>query len=114
MKASGINIKKVDTHPDRPWMVTVAPSVFGKQIRKRFLTKKEADLQAHSYAMKVKSEEREPLEPELHRLMALYAPKLTTGQFATMLEEGVQRYSMTALPLESLVEEYLTRPHSSP
>ena len=50
-----IRVFKIDTHPERPWMVTVAPSVFGKQIRKRFLTKKAADLQAHSYAMKVKS-----------------------------------------------------------
>ena len=64
MKASGINIKKVDTHPDRPWMVTVAPSVFGKQIRKRFLTKKEADLQAHSYAMKVQIDELKKALPE--------------------------------------------------
>jgi integrase len=55
----------------------------------------------------VLNKERTPLDPELHKLVALYAPKLTIPQIATMLEEGVQRYSVTALPLKDLVEEYI-------
>ena len=106
MITNGIKVRKVDDD-DRPWLVNVAKSLFGKQIRKRFLTKKEADAQAHSYAMKLKSKGQTPLEPELHKLVAVYANKLTVGQFATMLEEGVRRYSVAALPMKALVEEYL-------
>ena len=57
MKANGINIKKMDSFPDRQWLVSVAPSVFGKQIRKRFKTRRQAELQAHTYAMKTANKE---------------------------------------------------------
>jgi len=92
---------------DQPWLVYVNPTVFGKRRRKRFKLKAEALQQVKIYENRVLNKERTPLDPELHKLVALYAPKLTIPQIATMLEEGVQRYSVSALPLEKLVEEYL-------
>lgn len=92
---------------DQPWLVYVNPTVFGKRRRKRFKLKAEALQQVKIYENRVLNNERTPLDPELHQLVALYAPKLTIPQFATMLEEGVRRYSVTALPLETLVQEYL-------
>ena len=90
-----------------PWEVYVSKSVFGKKIRKRFENRADAQSQVDLYETKVLNNGRQELDPELHKLVALYEGKMTIPQFATMLDEGVQRYSVTALPLNDLVEEYL-------
>jgi len=90
-----------------PWEVYVSKSVFGKKIRKRFENRADAQTQVDLYETKVRNNGRQELDPDLHKLVALYQDKMTVPQFATMLEEGVQRYSVSALPLKDLVEEYL-------
>ena len=107
MKTNGIRIKKVDTHPDRPWLVSVAPSVFGKQICKRFATQKDAKAQAHSYMMKAASKEREPLDPDIHRVVALFRNKLSATQIMTALTTAVELQGLALFTLEELANEYL-------
>ena len=93
--------------PTKPWEVHCNAGVFGKRIRKRFKLKAKAKHHIQTLENRLLNKERTPLDPELHKLVALYAPQLTISQIATMLEEGVQRYSVSALPLETLVQEYL-------
>ena len=103
---TGIKIKKGD-HPQFPWEVHVAKRLFGKRSRKKFETEAEAKAHATKMSRRVISKERVPLDPEVHKIVALYAEKLTPFQIQTMLEEGVRRYSVEAKALSELVAEYL-------
>ena len=100
----GIKLRKSESST-MPWEVYVSKSVFGKKIRKRFENRADAQTQVDLYETKVRNNGRQELDPDLHKLVALYQDKMTVPQFATMLEEGVRRYSVTALPLKDLVEE---------
>ncbi|MDG2213483.1 MAG: tyrosine-type recombinase/integrase, partial [Verrucomicrobiota bacterium] len=102
----GIKLRKSESST-MPWEVYVSKSVFGKKIRKRFENRADAQSQVDLYETKVLNNGRQELDPDLHKLVALYQDKMTVPQFATMLEEGVRRYSVTALPLGTLVQEYL-------
>ena len=91
----------------KPHLVYVNPSVFGKRIRKRFKTKEQAESQISIYANRLINKERVPLAPDLHKIVALFADKLTPSQVQIMLEEGVRRYSVATKALSELVAEYL-------
>ena len=93
----------------KPHLVYVNPSVFGKRLRKRFKTKGQAESQIAVYANRLINKERVPLDPELHKIVTLFADKLTPSQVQIMLEEGVERYSVEARALSQLVAEYLER-----
>ena len=105
-KVAGIKLIKGDS-PTKPWEVHVAKKVFGKRDRKRFGTKEKAETHLLKLSRRAVNKERTPLDPELHKIVALFADKLSIPQIQTMLEEGVQRYSVVAKALSRLVEEYL-------
>jgi len=44
MVKNGITVKKVDGKIERPWLVYVPEKCFGKMIRKRFATRRQAIL----------------------------------------------------------------------
>ncbi|MDG2214557.1 MAG: site-specific integrase [Verrucomicrobiota bacterium] len=105
---TGIKVKK-GKHPQFPWEAHVAKRLFGKRSRKKFETEAEAKAHALKMSRKVLNKERVPLDPEVHKIVALYAEKLTPSQIQTMLEEGVRRYSVEAKSLSELVKEYLAK-----
>ena len=107
MQTKGIRLVKVDTHPDRPWLVSVPPSVFGKQIRKRFETRDEAKLQMHAYMMEAASKEQAPLDPDIHRVVAGFQDKLSATQIMTALSTAVELQGLALVTLEELANEYL-------
>ena len=108
MQTKGIRLlNKVDTHPDRPWLVSVPPSVFGKQIRKRFETRDEAKLQMHAYMMEAASKEQAPLDPDIHRVVAGFQDKLSATQIMTALSTAVEFHGLALVTLEELANEYL-------
>ena len=90
-----------------PWEVYITKSVFGKKIRKRFANKAQAMSHINILEAELENKQRVPLDPEVHKIVALYAEKLTPFQIQTMLEEGVRRYSVEAKALSELVAEYL-------
>ena len=103
---NGITIRKVDGE-DRPWLVNVAKTCFGKQIRKRYETKKEADAIAHSYALKMNQKECTPLDPEIHQVAALFQDKLSATQFLDALTEAVHLKGLSLRTLKELGEEFV-------
>jgi len=105
MIRNGITIRKVDGE-DRPWLVNVAKTCFGKQIRKRYETKKEADAIAHSYALKMNQKECTPLDPEIHQVAALFQDKLSATQFMAALAKASERSNMSRRSFDQLAEEY--------
>ncbi len=107
MNHNGITVNKSD-HPTRPWLVNVAKSLFGKQIRKRFKTRRQAELQAHSYTMKLKSKEQTPLEPEAHKVVALFRDKLSAAQIMMALTDAVELHGLASNTLEELGNEFIT------
>jgi len=107
MNHNGITVNKSD-HPTRPWLVNVAKSLFGKQIRKRFKTRRQAELQAHSYTMKLKSKEQTPLEPETHKVVALFQDKLSAAQIMMALTDAVELHGLASNTLEELGNEFIT------
>ena len=60
-----------------PWEVYVSKSVFGKKIRKRFENRADAQSQVDLYETKVLNNGRQELDPDLHKLVALYQDKMT-------------------------------------
>ena len=103
---TGIKLKKGNS-PTKPWEVHVAKKVFGKRDRKRFSNKAQAQSFINILEGELENKRRVPLDPEVHKIVALYAEKLTPFQIQTMLEEGVRRYSVEAKALSQLVAEYL-------
>ena len=101
-----ITVSKLDGN-DRPWLVNVAKSCFGKQIRKRFKTRRQAELMAHEYTMRMKVKEQTPLEPEIHKVVALFQDKLSATQVMEALTTAVELQGLSQLNLEELVDEYL-------
>ena len=77
--------------PTKPWEVHCNAGVFGKRIRKRFKLKAKAKHHIQTLENRLLNKERTPLDPELHKLVALYAPQLTISQIATMLEEAYKK-----------------------
>ncbi len=103
---NGIDIIK-GNHPLYPHEVHVAKRLFGKRSRKKFKYLKDANAHALKLSRRVLNKERVPLDPEVHKIAAMYADNLTPFQIQTMLEEGVRRYSVEAKGLDELVTEYL-------
>ena len=101
-----ITVRKLDGE-DRPWLVNVAKSCFGKQIRKRFKTRRQAELMAHEYTMRMKVKEQTPLEPELHKVVALFQGKLSATQVMDALTTAVELQGLSMFTLEELANEYL-------
>ena len=89
-----------------PWLVYVNPSLFGKRRRKRFATKKEAVAQMQTFDARLRRKELGPLDPELHRVVALFADKLNPAQVMVLLTEGVERFSKQSRSLKQLSEEF--------
>ena len=100
MQTKGIRLLKVDTHPDRPWLVSVPPSVFGKQIRRRFKSRDEAKLQMHTYMMEAAQKEQAPLDPDIHRVVVSFQDKLSPTQIMTALTTAVELQGLSQLNLE--------------
>jgi hypothetical protein len=91
---------------DRPWLVNVAKTCFGKQIRKRFKTKAQADAQGHAYALKMNQKACTPLDPEIHQVAALFQDKLSAAQFMAALTKAAERSNMSRKSFGQLAEEY--------
>jgi len=106
MNRNGIKVTKVDGKTERPWLVNVAKKCFGKQIRKRFKTKAQADAQAHAYALKMNQKECTPLDPEIHQVAALFQNKLSASQFMAALTKAEERLKLSRCTFEELAEEY--------
>ena len=102
----GFHLRKGDSE-GMPWEVYITKSVFGKKIRKRFANKAQAMSHINILEAELENKQRVSLDPEVHKIVALYAEKLTPFQIQTMLEEGVRRYSVEAKALSELVAEYL-------
>ena len=90
-----------------PWEVRVNAAVFGKRIRKRFKTKAEADRQMVVYRARLDSKERSPLDPEVHKVVALFADKLTASQMMVGLTEAAERFGLANCTLEDLGKELM-------
>ena len=95
--------------PALPWEVYVSRSATtqGKRIRKRFETRTEAQFWATKYEAMVLEKERSPLDPEVHKVVALFADKLTASQMMVCLSEGAERFGMaTTAPLRTLARNF--------
>ena len=90
MQTKGIRLLKVDTHPDRPWLVSVPPSVFGKQIHQRFKSYDEAKLQMHSYVMEAAQNQQAYLDPDIYRVVDSFQNKLSATQLMEALTNAVE------------------------
>jgi len=105
MKINGIKITKVDD--SKPWRLNVAKSLFGKQIRKRFSTRGEAEQAAEAYGLKLRQKDCTPLDPEIHQVAALFQDRLSAAQFMNALNEAVQLKGLSLRTLEELGEEFV-------
>jgi integrase len=105
MKVNGIKIQRVQ-HATTPWRVNVSKNLFGKQIRKRFSTRGEAEQAAEAYALKVRQNGCTPLDPEIHQVAALFQDKLSAAQFMAALTKASERSNMSRRSFAQLAEEY--------
>ena len=96
--------------PALPWEVYVSRSATtnGKRIRKRFETRAEAQHWADKYEALVLEKERSPLDPEIYRVVALFADKLTAAQMMVGLTEAAERFGLANCTLEDLGKEFMT------
>jgi hypothetical protein len=115
----GFHLRKGDSE-GMPWEVYITKSVFGKKIRKRFSNKAQAQSFLNVLTGELENKQRVPLDPELHKVVALFADKLTPSQVQIMLEEGVRRFGSSAKASQNSVwrsrrlPEISTQPYDMP
>ena len=102
----GITLLFNESKKHKQWIVSVSKALFGKRSRAGFSTRALAEKQIKVYENKLTNRQRSPLDPEVHKVVALYADKLSAFQIQTMLEEGVKRYGGSGKPLQDIVDEY--------
>ena len=56
----------------------------------------------------MESKERSPLDPEVHKVVALFADKLTASQMMVGLTEAAERFGLANCTLEDLGKEFMT------
>ena len=86
----GITLNRTD-HPELPWLLNVAKSHFGKQIRLRYPTKELGETAILKYENKLREKERVPLDPEIHKVVSNYQHIFGVDEFRQILEAAVSR-----------------------
>ena len=84
----GITLNRTD-HPELPWLLNVAKSHFGKQIRLRYPTKELGETAILKYENKLREKERVPLDPEIHKVVSNYQHIFDVDEFRQILEAAV-------------------------
>lgn len=103
----GITLSKTE-HATKPYLVNVAASIFGKQIRRRFKTKNQALAVVQQYENKVRENERVPLSREVHMVVQNYQADFTAEEFREILEDARVRYKDVKGTIKNMGDRYLT------
>ena len=102
----GIVTKKGQSQ-NLPWEVYVPKAVFGKMIRKRFKTRKQAEASARGYENKVLNRERVPLDPEIHKVISNYQTIFSADELREILEGAVARKKLGDGTIGDFGDRYL-------
>ena len=91
------------------WEIQAPAKLFGKRIRKKFITKAEANGYKCELETKLQNQRLTPLDRDVHLCAIRFQKLLTVEQIEAALSDAVVHYEQSEMDLQSMVDRYVDR-----